>query len=338
MAPPTPGDFERCSELRQWYKNHSGECPRRKSDDNTEATLARWLDKARSRRTRAHDINPSGRKLTASETAHLNNIMANQRPKTQRPKPPISTRGRQKSTKDAIEHGNELRQWFTNHSAKRLRRSSDDKTEASHRRSDDKTECTLARRLDKARSRRTRGRNNNPSRTITAAETAHLNNIIATQRPNMSPTDHFERCNELRQWFMNHSGERPRRRSDDATEASLANWLKMALVRRARAYNSRPSARQLTAIETEHLNSILARPQLGQVAATASATSSGATATELNAAPERAEPPAPFARKRSRQKSSAPNRFSTAELVPDVTSSHQMVQRMKRSGHAQFCF
>ena len=109
-------------------------------------------------------------------------------------------------------------------------------------------------------------------------------------------------------------------------------------VRRARAYNSRPSARQLTAIETEHLNSILARPQLGQVAATASATSSGATATELNAAPERTEPAAPFARKRSRQKSSALNRFTTAELVPDVTSSHQMVQRMKRSGHAQFCF
>ena len=148
----------------------------------------------------------------------------------------------------------------------------------------------------------------------------------------------FERCSELRQWYKNHSGERPRRKSDDKTEAALARWLDRALVRRARAYNSRPSARQLTAIETEHLNSILARPQLGQVAATASATSSGATATELNAAPERAEPPAPFARKRSRQKSSAPNRFSTAELVPDVTSSHQMVQRMKRSGHAQFCF
>ena len=235
MAPPTPGDFERCSELRQWYKNHSGECPRRKSDANTETTLAQWLDKARSRRARAHNNWPSGRKLTASETVHLNNI-------------------------------------------------------------------------------------------------------IATQRPKMSPKDHFERCNELRQWCMNHSGERPRRRSDDKTEAALARWLDRALVRRARACDNRPSGRQLTATETEHLNSILARPQLGQVAATASATSSGATATELNAAPEGAEPPAPFARKRLRQKSSASNRFSTAELVPDVTSSHQMVQRMKRSGHAQFCF
>jgi len=165
----TKGDFERCSELMQWYKNHSGECPRRKSDDNTEASLARWLDKARSRRARAHNNWPSGRKLTASETAHLNNI-------------------------------------------------------------------------------------------------------IATQRPKMSPKDHFERCNELRQWCMNHSGERPRRRSDDKTEAALARWLDRALVRRARACDNRPSGRQLTATETEHLNSILARPQLGQVAATASAT------------------------------------------------------------------
>ena len=37
-------------------------------------------------------------------------------------------------------------------------------------------------------------------------------------------------------------------------------------------------------------------------------------------------------------KSPASNRFSTAELVPDVTCSHPMVQRMKRTGHAQFCF
>ena len=148
----------------------------------------------------------------------------------------------------------------------------------------------------------------------------------------------FERCNELRQWCMNHPDEHPRRKSDDKSEAALARWLDRALVRRARAYDNRSSGGQPTATETEQLNSILARPQLGQVAATASATSSGATATELNAAPERAEPPAPFARKRLRQKSSASNRFSTAELVPDVTSSHQMVQRMKRSGHAQFCF
>ena len=56
---------------------------------------------------------------------------------------------------------------------------------------------------------------------------------------------------------MNHSGERPRCRSDDKTEASLAIWLQRALIRRTRAWNNRPSARQLTASETAHLNSIL---------------------------------------------------------------------------------
>ena len=119
----TKGDFERCSELRQWYKNHSDEPPRRNSDDNTEATLATWLDKARSRRTRGHDNTPSGRKLTAAETAHLNNIMATQRPKsktvaTQRPKLASSKRWRQKSTKDEIERCNQLRNWHINHSGK----------------------------------------------------------------------------------------------------------------------------------------------------------------------------------------------------------------------------
>ena len=117
---------------------------------------------------------------------------------------------------------------------------------------------------------------------------------------------------------MNHSGERPRRKSDDKTEASLANWLDRALVRRARAYNNWPSGRQLTAIETAHLNNILAQPQVVQVAATASASSSGDTAMDLNPVPEGAEPPEPSTSKRLRQKSSASNRFSTAEPVPDV--------------------
>jgi hypothetical protein len=111
---------------------------------------------------------------------------------------------------------------------------------------------------------------------------------------------------------MNHSGERPRRRSDDHTESSLAYWLKMALVRRARAYNSRPSLRQLTAIQKAHLNNILAQAQVVQDAATASASSSGDTAVGT--------PPEPSTRKRLRQKSSASNRFSTAEAAPDVDS------------------
>ena len=123
QAEITAGDFERCSELVKWFKNHSGECPRRKSDDNTEATLATWLDKARSRQTRGHDNTPSGRKLTAAETAHLNNIMATQRPKsktvaTQRPKLASSKRWRQKSTKDEIERCNQSRNWHINHSGK----------------------------------------------------------------------------------------------------------------------------------------------------------------------------------------------------------------------------
>ena len=36
-----PGDFERCNELRQWFLNHSGNRPRRISEDITEVTLAR---------------------------------------------------------------------------------------------------------------------------------------------------------------------------------------------------------------------------------------------------------------------------------------------------------
>ena len=63
----TKGDFERCKELKQWYKNHSGEPLRRKSDKNTEASLATWLDKARWRRTPGHNNTPSGRKLTAKK-------------------------------------------------------------------------------------------------------------------------------------------------------------------------------------------------------------------------------------------------------------------------------
>ena len=164
------GDFERCSELRQWIKNHSGECPRRNSGDKTERTLAQWLQIKKARRARALNNKPSGRKLTASETAHLNNIIS-----TQRPKMPLTK-------------------------------------------------------------------------------------------------DHFERCNELRQWCLSHSGERPRIRSDDKTEASLAIWLQRALIRRTRAWNNRPSARQLTASETAHLNSIVRAtvtpPQVGHAATT----------------------------------------------------------------------
>ena len=74
-----------------------------------------------------------------------------------------------------------------------------------------------------------------------------------------SPKDDIERCKELQQWYKNHSGQRPRRRSDDQTEASLALWLDRSLIRRTRAVNNRPCARQLTAKETMRLNRILTR-------------------------------------------------------------------------------
>ena len=125
--------------------------------------------------------------------------------------------------------------------------------------------------------------------------------------------DDFERCSELRQWCLSHSGERPRRRSNGATtETSLALWLERAMVRRTRAFNNRPSCSMLTATETTHLNSILRTAQK-QVATNASASSSGTTAAglykrhkarmELNPIPEGTEPAAPATSKRLRQKS-----------------------------------
>ena len=172
-----------------------------------------------------------------------------------------SKRLRQKSIQGDFGRCNELRQWYKNHSGERPRR-----------RSDDKTERTLAQWLARNKARRARALNNAPSgRKLTASETAHLNIIIAAQRPTMPlGKDHFERCKELRQWYTNHPGERPRRRSDDKTEASLATWLDRALIRRSRGLNNRPCVRRLTAIETAHVNSIVRAtvtpPQVGHVA------------------------------------------------------------------------
>ena len=297
------GDVERCSEVRQWYKNHSGECLRRNSGDKTERTLAWWLFNARSRRGQGLADTPNGRKLTASETAHLNNIMATQRPKsktvaTQRPKPSISKRRHQKSIKDESECCNQSRNWYINHSGKPPRQSSDHKTEASP-----------ALGLNRALISRTRAIrrvfHGEPSgRELTAAETAQLNNIMATQRPQsktrsslaqtqilqgdttasassvgntvtdlkpcpggfepLEPStsfsqepahDFWKRCNELRHWCMQHPGERPRRRSDNKTEASLAIWLERALLRRASAWNKSAHYRRNGASE-QHCASI----------------------------------------------------------------------------------
>jgi hypothetical protein len=173
----TKGDFERCSELMQWYKNHSGECPRRKSDDNTEASLARWLDKARSRRARAHDNSLSGRKLTTKETARLNSILTLQKKTI-----------RVYKSKTDLERCNELRQWCLSHSGQLpTYRRSLRKWYLSHpgvrprRRSDDKKQNALAIWLGCARIRRARAINKWPSgRQLTAKETAQLNSILAS--------------------------------------------------------------------------------------------------------------------------------------------------------------
>ena len=272
----SPDDFARRKDLNQWYKNHSGEHPSRTSDDSTEASLARWLDKTRSRRARSHRVTPSDRKRTASETAQLNNLMTTQRFKTH------------------LERCNKLRQWCLSHSGVLPRgRVSLRRWCLSHpgerpgNRSEIQKQTSLASWLCSARVRRDRAINTLPSgRQLTAKETAQLNSILASASKSRTTTtdlnpvpegpqqpapsiskrsrqkttkDETERCEELQQWFMNHAGERPRRRSDDKTEASLAWWLDRALIRRTRAVSNRPCTRQLTTEQTARLNSILAQ-------------------------------------------------------------------------------
>ena len=164
----TKGDFERCKELKQWYKNHSGEPPRRKSDNNTEASLARWLDQARSRRARATQVTPCGRKLTASETAHLNNTIQSACMFGNH------SRVEEYVPAEGFERFHELRQWCLNHSG-----------ELPHRASDDQTETSIANWLHGTTSRRTRSISKWPSgRQLTTKETAQLNSILrATVAP-----------------------------------------------------------------------------------------------------------------------------------------------------------
>ena len=104
---------------------------------------------------------------------------------------------------------------------------------------------------------------------------------------------------------MNHSGERPRCRSDDKTEASLAHWLQRALIRRTRACNNQPSGRQLTASETAHLNSI--------VRATVTPTQVGHVATS----------------KRLRQKQPEPERTNKLDMK---SSQRVMKERCRELG------
>ena len=123
----------------------------------------------------------------------------------------------------------------------------------------------------------------------------------------------LKRCNELRQWFIKHSGERPRRRSLDQTEVSLALWLDRSMKRRTDAWNSRPCARRLTPPESKLLNSILV--QVVPAGTDAPASSSWTTATDLKHTPEGFESPDLSNSKRLRQKL-----CSQVESVPDVAS------------------
>ena len=67
--------LERCADLRQWRLSHAGELPKRRSDNQEEASLAMWLSKALPRRVSSLGDGPSKRQLTPEETSHLNNIL-----------------------------------------------------------------------------------------------------------------------------------------------------------------------------------------------------------------------------------------------------------------------
>ena len=75
IQPAVEQDFERCSELRRWRLEHEGALPKRNSDDSTENSLANWLSMVRPRRLRASGPKPSQRKLTAEESAHLDELL-----------------------------------------------------------------------------------------------------------------------------------------------------------------------------------------------------------------------------------------------------------------------
>ena len=184
-------------------------------------------------------------------------FMATQRPKPCprfRSKPSSSERWCQKSTKNEIERCNQLRNWYINHSGKRPRQSSDDKTEAS-----------LALWLKRALMRRTRAVNNRPClRQLTTKETARLNSInfiarylnpVPEDTGSTALPDDFERCSELRQWYKATTT------AMWVGSKALARWLDKARLRRARTHHNNPSGRKLTASETATQRSKTQRPK-----------------------------------------------------------------------------
>lgn len=376
-------DFERCHELRQWIHSHTGERPRRRSENQLEVSLAMWLDRARKRRTYAWNDRPCARKLTTKEAMHLTSILAplhefqgdttissnstrtsdsdsNTAPEVTKASEP-STSFDEEHTSESVRYDpktvppqdfwqrcKELWQWLTKHSGQRP-----------SRRSDDQIETSLAMWLDRSLIRRTRVFSNRPcARLLTTQEKRHLNNIMKlshvvhvgsiatastsgtattesnpvpefTEPPNpplsvdeqdtaeiviptpqtAPPQHHFERSKELEQWFINHPGERPRRRSCNHSEVSLAIWLDRALKRRTNAWYHRPCARQLTTEETAILNRIIVQGDN-----TAAANNIGTCTTVLNPVPSGINPP-----QHTRNKRLRPNLSGPGEPVPDLT-------------------
>ena len=386
-------DFERCHELRQWIRSHTGERPRRRSENQSEVSLAMWLDRALKRRTDAWIDRPCARKLTAQEALHLTSIVTpppefqgstttstsnrrtsasdlNLAPEVSEASEPSTSFGVE-HTSESVRHDfwntlkktvppqdfwqrcKELWQWLMKHSGQRP-----------CRRSDDQTEASLAMWLDRSLIRRTRVFANRPcARLLTTQEKRHLNNIMklahvvqvgTTASANISdtsttesntvpecteptkpytsvdeqytsesvsptpqtapPQHHFERSKELEQWFINHSGERPRRRSHNQSEVSLATWLDRALKRRTDTWYHRPCARQLTAKEKANLNRIMNHCYVVPGGNTAAANNIGSCTTVLNPVPSGIKPPEHTSNKRLRQ-----NLVGSVEPVPDLT-------------------
>ena len=214
-----------------------------------------WLKRAPIRRTRAVNNRPCLRQLTTKETARLNSINFIALDLNPVPEATGST-----AFPDDFERCNELRRWCLSHSG-----------ELPRYRSHDKKQTSLARWLQYAKARRDRSINKWPcGRQLTTKETAQLNSILrATVAPPFVGHDATTRKLDMKSSTSNREQTHCKRAAPSTSKRLRQKSTKDEM---ERACDNRPSGRQLTATETEHLNSILARPQLGQVAATASAT------------------------------------------------------------------
>ena len=90
----------------------------------------------------------------------------------------------------------------------------------------------------------------------------NMDGVVGASQPGDSPRSSapqdFERCSDLREWLSSHGGQRRRRKSDDAYEARLAQWLDKARCRRDKSCGNKPSAKQLTLAQKLHLDNLMA--------------------------------------------------------------------------------